>query len=425
LSESSLFGSGTENVVIKAVFALMFKLNLTTSGTGTGSFECDTGSGAEPCQTEYAEGTNVEVIPVEASGSEFVEWTGDCSGSGACSVTMSAEHSVNGVFNTIPPPSEFELSVTKSGTGSGTVTSSPPGINCGATCAAEFPENEVVTLNQSAAAGSEFAGWSGACSGAGACEVTMSEAKSVDAKFEPEPVVTEFELSVTKAGSGSGTVTSSPPGINCGATCSAEFPENEVVTLNQSAAAGSEFAGWSGACSGTGSCVVTMSEAKEVTATFTAPVPVTHTLTITKAGSGSGTVTCDGGACASSYPQGTTLTLAATAASGSSFAGWSGGGCSGTGGCVVTINTDTTVTATFNANPPPIEEQCVVPKLKGKTLSKAKSALTRAHCKLGKVAKPKTKKGPLVIKSSKPGAGTTLPAGSKVNLKLAPKPKKR
>src|SRR4051794_19208226 len=137
------------------------------------------------------------------------------------------------------------------------------------------------------------------------------------------------------------------------------------------------------------------------------------------------------------------VTLAATAASGSTFSGWSSAGCSGTGSCKVTINADTTVTATFTANPkpeetcasnaalcpppspPPAEEKCIVPKLAKKSLSKAKSALKAAHCALGKVTKPKKKKkGALVVKSSKPGAGTTLAAGAKVGLKLGPKKKK-
>jgi beta-lactam-binding protein with PASTA domain len=96
---------------------------------------------------------------------------------------------------------------------------------------------------------------------------------------------------------------------------------------------------------------------------------------------------------------------------------------------VVTVNADTAVTATFTKEapppPPPAEEKCVVPKLKGLTLGKAKSALTKAHCKAGKVSKPKKAKGALVVKSSKPAAGTVLPAGSKVDLKLAPKPQKK
>jgi hypothetical protein len=63
-------------------------------------------------------------------------------------------------------------------------------------------------------------------------------------------------------------VTSSPTGISCGATCSASFASGTAVTLTAAAASGSTFTGWSGACSGTGACTVTMSAAQSVTATF-------------------------------------------------------------------------------------------------------------------------------------------------------------
>jgi streptogramin lyase len=80
-------------------------------------------------------------------------------------------------------------------------------------------------------------------------------------------------LSVSRAGSGSGTVTSSPVGIDCGSTCSATFNSGAEVTLTATPAAGSVFAGWSGAgCSGTGTCAATMSSDQAVTATFTATV---------------------------------------------------------------------------------------------------------------------------------------------------------
>jgi DNA-binding beta-propeller fold protein YncE len=75
-------------------------------------------------------------------------------------------------------------------------------------------------------------------------------------------------LTVVKAGSGAGTVTSSPTGVACGSTCSAPFPSGSSVALTASAGEGSVFAGWSGACSGTAACNVTMDAAKSVTATF-------------------------------------------------------------------------------------------------------------------------------------------------------------
>jgi len=84
--------------------------------------------------------------------------------------------------------------------------------------------------------------------------------------------------------------------------------------------------------------------------TYEAPLP-THTLTVAKSGTGSGSVTCNGTSCATSYAAGSSVTLAATASSGSTFAGWSGGGCSGTDACTVVINADTSVTAIFNLAP--------------------------------------------------------------------------
>lgn len=80
-----------------------------------------------------------------------------------------------------------------------------------------------------------------------------------------------FDLTVAHVGSGSGTVSSEPAGISCGSDCSEPYVDGRAVTLTARAAVGSAFSGWSGAgCSGTGSCVVTMSEARSVTARFSA-----------------------------------------------------------------------------------------------------------------------------------------------------------
>jgi uncharacterized delta-60 repeat protein len=158
-------------------------------------------------------------------------------------------------------------------------------------------------------------------------------------------------LTVTKTGSGSGSVASSPSGVNCGATCSAPFAA-VPVTLTATPAAGSLFVGWSGDCSGTGTCKLTMGGDHSVTARFETP----KALTLTKAGSGAGTVTSSpggiscGSSCAHAFTYGTSVTLTATAAAGSSFAGWSGGGCSGTGACKVTLYASKSVSAVFQSN---------------------------------------------------------------------------
>ncbi len=153
-----------------------------------------------------------------------------------------------------PGNEKFALTVVKIGTGAGKVTSTAAGIDCGSTCSAEFEEGKVVELKQEASPGSEFVKWGGPCAGSGICKVAISEAKSVTAEFK-STAKAKFKLTVSKTGAGSGTVTSSPAGISCGATCSFEFEEGTEVTLSASAESGSTFSGWSGGgCSGTGTC---------------------------------------------------------------------------------------------------------------------------------------------------------------------------
>ena len=92
----------------------------------------------------------------------------------------------------------------------------------------------------------------------------MNAAKTVTANF----TIPTFVLTVTKTGAGSGTVTSTPAGIDCGSACSVSFNNNTMVTLTAAPAAGSTFVNWMGACTGSGGCTVTMSAARAVTATF-------------------------------------------------------------------------------------------------------------------------------------------------------------
>jgi len=86
----------------------------------------------------------------------------------------------------------------------------------------------------------------------------------------PPPPSGYYDLTVIKPGSGGGTVTSSPSGINCGATCVESFPVNTSVTLTATPDAGSIFSSWAGeGCSGTGNCVLSMTTSRSVSATFT------------------------------------------------------------------------------------------------------------------------------------------------------------
>ena len=80
-----------------------------------------------------------------------------------------------------------------------------------------------------------------------------------------------FALNITKAGNGAGSVSSSPAGINCGNECATSFPTGATVTLTATAAAGSSFSGWSGACTGTAPCRLSMTSARAATANFAGP----------------------------------------------------------------------------------------------------------------------------------------------------------
>ena len=165
------------------------------------------------------------------------------------------------------------LTVNKAGTGSGSVTSSPPGIDCGATCSATYTSGTVVTLTATPASGTTFTGWSGCDTVSGTtCTVTMSVARSVTATF----TLQRFTLSVNKAGIiGGGTVTSSDGGINCGPTCLASYTSGTTVTLTATPAFGNVFTGWSGCDTVLGTtCTVTMSSARSVTASFLGIPPI-------------------------------------------------------------------------------------------------------------------------------------------------------
>jgi len=162
-----------------------------------------------------------------------------------------------------PRPGSFQLTVSVAAAGDGTVTSSPQGINCPTACAATFAANATVQLTATPAQNDFFANWSGACSGTGACAVTMTTDQTVSAAFNPGE-----QLTVTMSGSGSGTVTSNPAGINCPTACSATFPQNTQVTLTETPGSNAVFSSWGGACTGAASCDVTLSTADSVTADF-------------------------------------------------------------------------------------------------------------------------------------------------------------
>lgn len=294
------------------------------------------------CSADYEPETSVTLTASANDGYTFTGWSGGgCSGTGNCTLTMNEAKSVTANYAV----TIYNLAVTKSGSGTGTVTGSDDLINCGSTCSVNYETGKSVVLTASATGGFIFSGWSGACTGTAPCTVAMTSAKTVTATF-----ITVYNLAVTKSVSAAGTVTSSEGLISCGSACSATYELNTPVTLTATPVSGYTFTGWlGGGCSGTGACTVNMTAASSVTANFAVTV---YNLAVTKAGTGTGTVSGSdglincGSTCSVNYESGKSVTLGASATTGSAFSGWSGG-CAGTGTCTLSMTAAKTVTATF------------------------------------------------------------------------------
>jgi hypothetical protein len=221
-----------------------------------------------------------------AYGSTFSGWSG-CESNptpSECSVTMEEAKEVTAEFAAKPTTT---LTVDKLGAGVGTVTSKPKAISCATVCTtqdATVPTGEAVILKEKPATGMTFEGWTGACVGAGeTCTVELSAAGTVHAKFggAPKPIANPQELTLTKAGSGYGTVKAT--GLTCEVLCTSTVslyqgptgiaPKNKpgkTVVLKALSAPGSKTVEWTGCESNPTptECSVVMEEAEEVTATF-------------------------------------------------------------------------------------------------------------------------------------------------------------
>lgn len=344
-------GGGWANAVSKVpAYTVPVSVNIGTGGGKVTSAPAGINCGVT-CSFNFAWATMPSLTAIPAQYFAFNGWSGDCTGMDWCAPLVETPKTVTAAFVRV----QWPLQVTLAGTGGGGVSSSDGVISCGSggtpVCLAGFPVGGTVTLTALPNAKSDFAGWTtGSCPGTSSCTVTMNQAQNVTATF----TLKKYSLSVSKAGNGAGTVTSSPAGItNCSTTCSASFDIDTPVTLTATPGVSSDFAGWSMAsCPGLGPCTVTMSQAQSVTATFTLK---RFELTIAKAGDGAGTVTSTPGSincgptCISTYDAGASVTLTASAAPDSKFAGWSA--CTGTGTCTVEMSLAKAVTATFTLKP--------------------------------------------------------------------------
>ncbi len=237
----------------------------------------------------------------------------------------------------------YMLNVTKDGSGNGRVTSIPAGIDCGIDCIEPYTGGSV-TLTAVSDADSNFGGWTGGgCSGAGTCELTLDADKNITAVF----LLNTYNITATAGTNGS----ISPVG-----TVVLTHGTGQTFTIAPDAGYYIEDVLVDGVSVG----VVEIYTFLNVTAGHTIHANFTDmpntVLKVTRDGVGAGSVTslpsgidC-GTDCTNVYRNGSIVTLSANPNSYSTLAGWEGAGCSGTGTCVVTMDTDNSVTALFSVS---------------------------------------------------------------------------
>ena len=230
------------------------------------------------------------------------------------------------------------LVVTKTGAGTGTILSTPSGINCGSACSATFSKGTIVTLTATAGHDSIFTGWSGGgCSGSDPCEVTMAGKSTVTANFVPSL----YTVTASVFG-GHGSVSPSTQTVSYLASGSVNMtPDAGYYVLSISD-------------NGKSVPIVNPYVINNVSANHNVLVRFTTDYNLGVAVTGNGAVTSTpagiscGATCTAPFRQGTKVNLVPVPANGFVFTGWTGA-CKGTGVCSVTMNSDKAVGATFAA----------------------------------------------------------------------------
>ena len=322
-----------------------------------GGINCGAGTGRSLCSVTLDHGTAVTLTATAHDHYRFSDWFSGCSGtSPTCSFVLNGDKSVKLRFWVL-----YTLTVSTSPSNGGYVTGS--GISCGrggrTDCDTEDKIDTEVRLTATAAAGHRFTGWSGctpsATDGAGQCTATISGHRTVTANF-----VRRYTLNAAASPSGGGKVTGTVTKasgettvIDCGTDCSEVVDANTTVKLAASPAAGHRFTGWSGACTGTGSCSVVVNGNKSVTANF---AKQTYKLTVTKPSNGyvawGSRINCGSGAgrtdCMETVQHGTSVSLASHPDTGYKFDDWSGK-CDGqtTAACTFVMTAPATAGVTF------------------------------------------------------------------------------
>ena len=238
--------TGTVSISVRPA---SLRVTITKLGAGSGRVSSvPEGIDCGPvCSAGFGSTETIFLFAAADEGSVFTGWSGDADCADG-QLTPDGDKSCTATFEPqAPPGGDVHVSVSTAGTGNGRVVSDPEGIDCGGVCQATFPARQRVELTPIADPGSVFAGWSGS----GDCLDGILEGAgdvSCVATFNLQPATT-YALTLSVSGTGSGSVTISPPGISCSGTCTPSYAPGTAVRLTARAEEdGSVFAGWSGDC---------------------------------------------------------------------------------------------------------------------------------------------------------------------------------
>ena len=271
-------GSIKSDCTVIANFLGLHQVSLTVTTVGSGTVTSSPSGIVCPgdCSEDYAANTEVTLTAEAVAPYVFVGWSEDCSGAGTeTKVIVDTPKSCTATF-TEPL---YTITASALPTAGGSVTCVPNPVSPGSTSTCTIITNQYYTLGTV----------TGTCGGTLDGSIYTTAAINADCTVVANFVVEQFSLTVNTVGTGTGTVSSSPTGIDCGDDCSANYDYNTEVTLTAIADAGSGFTGWSGDLD----CldgIVTMDAAKNCTATFTEGL---YTITASASPTAGGEVNCD------------------------------------------------------------------------------------------------------------------------------------